>query len=105
MMFDKSPDHACGPFRTQCQLPAAAVFKGVHFFLNHIGLRPKRPLKEIQGFKGGGADFLETKAGKPMARVSFQLLEKDRLWRQDIMRAANRLIFWHRGKLYNLPFI
>src|SRR5690348_3695249 len=105
MMFDEGPDDARGSFRTQSELPAAAVFEGVHFFLNHIGLRSQGTLKEFEGFKRRSADFLKSKTIKPMARVSFQALEQTGFGRKDIMGAANRLEFRTHGvKLYQTSF-
>ena len=46
-----------GPFRTQCQASAAAVFKGIHFFLNDFRLIAKSPLKHFGKLKNGGTDL------------------------------------------------
>src|SRR5579864_1488959 len=102
MMFDESPDYACGPFRTQSEFPAAAVLKGVHFLLDDVGGFPERPLKQVEGFKSGGTDFLEPETLEPASGMCLKVLKVDRIGRQNVVRTANGLVFGHRRKLYNL---
>ena len=101
-MLDERPYDAGSPFRTQREFPAAAVFKDIHFFLDHVCGFAEGTLKKIDGFKGRGPDLREPEALEKAPSGIFQGLKLSRIGRKDILGAANRLIFHHGAELYNL---
>ena len=101
-MFDESPyDTGCS-FRTQSQFPSAAVFKDVHFFLDHVRGFTEGTLKQVNRFKSRGSDFLKSEAFKEVPSRLFQDLKMSGIKWKNVLGAANSLIFRHGAELYNL---
>ena len=94
-MFDESPYHAGGAFRSQGEFSTAPILEDIHFFLDHVGTFTEGPLKKIDGFKGGRANFPVAEAGKELSRGRFQALEFAGVVGKNIFGAANRLEFRH----------
>src|SRR3954467_10736905 len=93
MMFDESAYHAGGPFWTQGQLPAAAVFEDVHFFLDNVGGFAQGTMKQLQRFERRRADLLKAEKLKQLSRLGFERLELGGVGGQNVVRPANRLKF------------
>src|SRR4051812_27730664 len=102
MMFDERAHDTGRPLRPQSQLPAAAIFKRIHLFFDDIGGFSDRTVEQIQGLKGGGANFVKTKSLENQTGLGFQGLELGRFVGQDVVRAAYGLNFSaHREELYD----
>src|SRR6185312_1508435 len=99
MMFDEGPHDAGRAFGPQRQPAAAAVFEDVHFFLHDVGGFAEGPLKKIERFKRGRADFVEPKAGELPARRIFKRLKERRVGAQNVFGSTDRLEFNH-GRNY-----
>lgn len=95
-MLDAGTHATGGPFRTQAQAVAVAVFKGVHLFFDHVGHFTDGTLEQMGLLDDGHAHFAVAIAGHDLAQDLFYFLPYRALLRQAIIHTANSLdLFCH----------
>ena len=83
--------HAGGIFRAQCQrLAIQAVFKGIHFLLDHIGHFAQAAHEQAGRLDDGGADIAIGKARHDLAHLALQPFPVRGMRRQDVVHALDR---------------
>ena len=97
LVLDVGADDAGGVFGAKGEglcllaLGAGAVFPGVHFFRDDVGLFADAAGEEFGGFDEGGADFAESIAREEGARDRFDAVPKLGLGRQEVAGPTNCL--------------
>src|SRR4051812_42725828 len=99
MMFDESPNNARCAFRPQGQLSAAAVFKYVHLFLDHIGHVAEGSLKKFNRLERRSPNLLVPISLEKRSRDGFHFLELRGIDGKNVLGTTNRLKLRHGQKL------
>ena len=90
-MLNPGTHTTCGRFRTQGQTITTTVHKGIHLFLDHIGIFTDTTGKQICKFNNRDPHFTVAVLAQRMAYICFQPAPNGGLFRKNVIHATDGL--------------